>query len=191
MRGGHATGAGNSVAMDAVLAFAVSTEPADDSDFHLPPKPEGAIGELMNGAAEYIGHLCRALAAAPHMHLYIDYGHTGPVIGDTLQAVTGHRYAHPLAAPGQYDLSAQVDFAQIAAAATQAGLTPHGPVTQAEFLGRLGAATRLERLAAGKDLRTIDELQSGLNRLMDPSGMGGRFKAMALASPGLAVPPVF
>jgi len=71
------------------------------------------------------------------------------------------------------------------------GLTTHGPITQGKLLGRLGAAQRLERLAANQDARTLLTLHTGLARLMDPSGMGARFKALALASPGLAVPVVF
>ena len=156
-----------------------------------PAATDGSICELMSGAESHLAQLVETLSAAPHSHLYVDYGHSGPVIGDTLQAVTAHTYVDPLASPGSHDLSAQVDFTQIAEAAKATGLTAHGPITQAEFLGRLGAAARLERLAHGKDLRTIHQLQTGLARLMDPSGMGGRFKVLALSSPGLAVPPVF
>ena len=145
----------------------------------------------MTGATDLIEDIAAALAGAPSYHLYIDYGHLGPVPGDTLQAVSAHRYADPLAAPGEHDLSAQVDFAQIAAAAQANGLTTHGPITQGKLLGRLGAAQRLERLAANQDARTLLTLHTGLARLMDPSGMGARFKALALASPGLAVPVVF
>ena len=128
---------------------------------------------------------------APLYLLLLDYGHVGPVLGDTLQAVRNHRYDHPLAHPGAADLSAQVDFAQVLAAAGKAGFDTYGPITQAEFLGRLGAAERLQRLARGQDARTLNGLQSGLARIMHPDGMGARCKAIALASKGLARPPVF
>ena len=175
------------------LAFTASETPIPPEQLHRLAEPEvpGSICELMSGAADYLRGLAAALADAPQIHLYIDYGHLGPVQGDTLQAVTSHRYVDLLQAPGAHDLSAQVDFAQIGAAAISAGLACFGAITQAEFLGRLGAAARLERLAAGKEARTIHQLQTGLARLMDPSGMGARFKVLALASPGLAVPPVF
>ena len=173
------------------LSFGFSGSPYDGPYGAAQADRDGSICELMSGAQSYLAELAKALAAAPQVHLYVDYGHVGPVVGNTLQAVSAHRYADPLAAPGEHDLSAQVDFAQIGAIATQAGLTAHGPLTQAEFLGRLGAAERLQRLAMRKDARTLHQLQTGLTRLMDPSGMGGRFKAMAFSSPGLAVPPVF
>ncbi len=153
--------------------------------------PDGATREIMSGAQAYLHNLAASLAAAPQIHLYVDYGHVGPVLGDTLQAVTAHHYSDPLEAPGEHDLSAQVDFAQIAAVARANRMNSCGPLVQAELLGRLGAAQRLERLAHGKDARTLHQLQTGLARLMDPSGMGGRFKALALASEGLAAPPVF
>ena len=129
--------------------------------------------------------------AMPLAMLFIDYGHTGPVPGDTLQAVRGHRYVDPLDTPGEADLSAQVDFAQVLDAARAIGLDGYGPISQAAYLGRLGAAERLERLTRGKDAGTVHQLQTGLARLMDPSGMGARFKAIALTSKGLARPPGF
>jgi hypothetical protein len=45
----------------------------------------------------------------------------------------------PLEAPGDVDLSADVDFASLVAAAEDDGGTHvHGPVAQGEFLGRMG-----------------------------------------------------
>ena len=173
------------------MGFVRSAVPVDPAATTLTPHPAGSVCELLTDSTGMLDGLCRALAGASQIHLYIDYGHSGPVLGDTLQAVVAHRYANPLTAPGEQDLSAQVDFTQIAQAAANAGLTPHGPITQAELLGRLGAADRLQRLAANKDARTVHRLQTGLARLMDPSGMGTRFKAIALTSQGLAAPPVF
>ncbi|MGI4878733.1 MAG: class I SAM-dependent methyltransferase, partial [Janthinobacterium lividum] len=56
-------------------------------------------------AAEIGGRLSRHGGAA----LLIDYGHSGPVTGDTLQAVRGHAAAHPFADPGEVDLTAHVE----------------------------------------------------------------------------------
>jgi len=150
--------------------------------------PDGTISEIMSGAAALVAEL--AILSCAYM-LFIDYGHEGPLFGDTLQAVTGHRFEDVLANPGKADLSAHVDFAQVRACATAKGLAGYGPIIQAEFLGRLGAAERLERLAHGKDAAAVQALQMGLARLMQPNGMGGRFKVLALASKGLARPPVF
>ena len=50
--------------------------------------------------------------------------------------------------PGSADLTAHVQFARLARKARAAGLAADGPMTQAEFLGRLGVAERAARLMA-------------------------------------------
>ena len=50
--------------------------------------------------------------------LLIDYGHAITSYGDTLQALRAHRYVDPLAAPGDCDLTAHVDFAAMARSAS-------------------------------------------------------------------------
>ena len=70
--------------------------------------------------------------------LVIDYGYAEHGIGDTLQAVRGHRFVDPLDAPGEADLTAHVDFAALGRALAGAGAGVQGPVTQAAFLNTLG-----------------------------------------------------
>jgi NADH dehydrogenase [ubiquinone] 1 alpha subcomplex assembly factor 7 len=124
--------------------------------------------------------------------LLIDYGHTEPLIGDTLQAVRAHRYEHPLTSPGEADLTMQVDFASFAERVRErTPFATDGPVTQGEFLGALGAVERTSRLMAANPSRA-GEIEAGIARLMSPTGMGTRFKAIGLRSrnlqplPGLA-----
>jgi len=95
-----------------------------------------------------------------------------------------------LAAPGEADLSADVDFAAFAAAAAEAGAVVHGPVQQGRFLQGLGATTRLKVLSARASPAQRRVLEMGLERLLDPKQMGA-FKVLALTSPGLGVPPGF
>ena len=71
-----------------------------------------------------------------------------PATGDTLQAVRRHAWVDPLSRPGLADLTAHVQFAPLARKARAAGLAADGPMTQAEFLGRLGVAERAARLMA-------------------------------------------
>lgn len=122
--------------------------------------------------------------------LIIDYGHVKSNMGDTLQAVRGHAFEHPLASPGEADLSAHVDFEDLALQARNIGFEVDGPVTQAELLGALGIAERASRLMSANPQRA-GEIEAGIARLMSPTGMGTRFKAIGLRSPRLPALPGF
>jgi NADH dehydrogenase [ubiquinone] 1 alpha subcomplex assembly factor 7 len=152
------------------------------------PAPEGAIVELRAGEDELLAAL--AARAVPSAALLIDYGPAVPAFGDTLQAVRGHAYIDPLAEPGAADLTAHVQFAALAEKARAAGLAPDGPITQAEFLGRLGIVERTARLMAANPMRAA-EIEAATQRLMSPGGMGQLFKAMAVRSSALPAPPPF
>jgi SAM-dependent MidA family methyltransferase len=152
------------------------------------PAEQGAIVELRAGEDELLAAL--AARAAPHAALFIDYGPAEPCVGDTLQAVRGHAYTEPLADPGTADLTAHVQFAALARKARAAGLAADGPITQAEFLGRLGIVERTDRLMAANPKRAA-EIEAATQRLMSPGGMGQLFKAMAVRSPSVPVPVPF
>ena len=131
--------------------------------------------------------LSRLAAAGPVAALLVDYGHVGAAVSDTLQAIRAHRWEHPLTSPGEADLSAQVEFASVADTASSFGLAVDGPATQAELLGALGIMERASRLMAANPARAA-AIEAGVARLMSPSGMGTRFKAIGLRSPRL--PPL-
>ena len=90
-----------------------------------------------------------------------------------------HRFEHVLTSPGEADLSAHVDFSAVAEAARGRGLMVDGPTTQAEFLGRLGILERTSRLMTANPARA-NAIETGTARLLDPQGMGTRFKAIGL-----------
>lgn len=153
-----------------------------------PPDPEaGAIIEALAANHEMTA-IGAAARSGPVAALVIDYGHERSAVGDTLQAVRAHRHEHPLTSPGEADLSAQVDFEALAAAARSAGLAVDGPVSQGEFLGRLGIVERASRLMAANPARAGD-IELAVARLIAPTGMGARFKAIGLRSPALAPLP--
>jgi SAM-dependent MidA family methyltransferase len=132
-----------------------------------------------------LGRDLAALTGGPPLAaLFIDYGHTRSDWGDTLQAVRDHRAEHPLACPGQADLSLAVDFAAAAAAFAASGFATDGPVSQTEFLGTLGLAERASRLMAANSARA-NEIETAALRLIAPAGMGGRFKCLGVRSPAL------
>ena len=159
--------------------------PAADAPRHAPAdlKP-GAIVEQRDVSA-ITAALERLAQTAPLAALLIDYGYGSSATGDTLQAMRGQRYEHPLAAPGTADLTAHVDFAAFAADARAAGLAIDGPRTQAEFLGALGIVERTSRLMSANPLAAAS-LEAATARLLAPSGMGTLFKAIGVRSPELA-----
>ncbi len=170
------------------LRFALG--PTVDVDVAGPcerPEP-GAILELRAGEYALLAQL--ALRQAPHVALFIDYGPAESAYGDTLQAVHRHAWVDPLSLPGSADLTAHVQFACLARKARAAGLAADGPITQAEFLGSLGIAERAARLMAANPERA-GEIETGAQRLISPTGMGGLFKVLAVRSGTLPPPPPF
>jgi NADH dehydrogenase [ubiquinone] 1 alpha subcomplex assembly factor 7 len=181
-----------SVGLDASagLAFVDGPRVADAAlPADLPIPAEGDIFESRRDAFAALATLVVKLGA-PVAGLFFDYGHVSPGYGDTLQAVSAHQYRNPLEAPGEADLTAQVDFSSFADALHAHGLACDGPLPQGEFLGRLGAVERASRLMAANPNRA-GEIEAGIARLIAPSGMGGRFQAVGIRSVDLALLPAF
>ena len=149
--------------------------------------PTGAVMTLPSAALALMRLLSRRMIRDGGALLAIDYGHARPGFGDTLQAVSGHRFADPFAAPGEADLTTHVDFSALARAATAEGARVHGPVDQGDFLRAIGLHQRAERLKAGADATQAAAIDLAVARLTDPgrSGMGRLFKALAVADPRL------
>jgi NADH dehydrogenase [ubiquinone] 1 alpha subcomplex assembly factor 7 len=158
----------------------------------LAAAPEGSVYESSAVAAALAAEIGARLAAAPGAALIVDYGRRSPAAGDTLAAIQGGRKdADPLAAPGEADLTAHVDFAALAAALERGRARVWGPVTQGELLTSLGVKARLAALLARASPAQAEPLESGARRLIAPEGMGTLFLALAATSPGLPAPPGF
>lgn len=157
-------------------------------DSRIPDAHAGAIVTVPDYAIadRMIGRWSRVAA------LFIDYGHEEPQEGDTLQAVRNHAFEHPLTSPGEADLTHQVDFHSFRerVQANSHNVIVDGPMTQAEFLGRLGIIQRASRLMAANPGKAA-EIEAGVMRLMSPQGMGTRFKAIGVRSRGLPTLPGF
>jgi SAM-dependent MidA family methyltransferase len=165
----------------------------------LPPDMHPAEGDVFEAGigAEALGRSLLGVRAkrGPLAALFIDYGHERAGLGDSLQAVCAHRIVSPFHAPGETDLSHQVDFAGFARSCRESeeaagGLEVDGPVTQAEFLGRLGIVERASRLMAANPGKAA-EIETGVARLLAPGGMGTRYKAIGIRSRGLPLLPGF
>jgi NADH dehydrogenase [ubiquinone] 1 alpha subcomplex assembly factor 7 len=153
--------------------------------------PAGAVIEVSPAGVGVVRRIAKLISHQGGGGVVIDYGHaSGPAVGDTLQAVRGHRSANPFEAPGSVDLSAHVDFATLAAAAIVAGVRVHGPVTQRDWLGRLGLAQRAAILNRAQPERG-DEIGAAAMRLTSEDAMGTLFKVLGLTAPGWPDPAGF
>jgi NADH dehydrogenase [ubiquinone] 1 alpha subcomplex assembly factor 7 len=152
--------------------------------------PPGSIIETSPAGAAIARTLGARLAAQGGAALIVDYGYSGPAIGETLQAVRGHAPANPFEEPGERDLTAHVDFATLAEAAAAEGAVAAGPVGQGAFLHALGIAARAERLGTASPARRA-ELAAAVARLTAPEQMGTLFKALALRAPAWPQPAGF
>ena len=145
----------------------------------------GAVAEVAPAALSLVSQIAERLAADGGAALILDYGYADADGRPTLQALRRHARHDVLAAPGEADLTAHVDFGSLAACARKAGAEAWGPVEQGVFLEALGIAARAERLQAGASAEQAAEVRAALHRLTAPEEMGRLFKAMILAAPGL------
>ena len=130
----------------------------------------GSVIETSPASVNIVRALAQRLAAQGGAALIIDYGYSGPAIGDTFQAMRNGAFANPYEMPGEHDLTAHVDFGTLAAAAITEGVGAHGPTGQGALLTALGIDARAERLGTAADR----------DRLV--AEMGILFQALALTA---------
>lgn len=169
------------------LAFALAPVPVPPSAIPADRAnaPDGGVYEASPAATALAEDIARTIAARGGAALMIDYGY-GEAGGfsETLQAVSGHRFADALAEPGEDDISAHVDFAALAQAGRRGGASVFGPATQGAFLANIGIVERAEQLMKSNP----DEAQKLLvatERLIGNDQMGRLFKVLAFAPPAL------
>jgi NADH dehydrogenase [ubiquinone] 1 alpha subcomplex assembly factor 7 len=171
------------------LKFGVAPEPIPRFEVLLPPlvraAPAGAVFEWRPDSE--IMKIATRVRDQDGAALVIDYGHLRSDAGDTFQAIARHSFADPLQAPGQADVTAHVDFQALARAAEDLGARVHGPVTQGEFLKRLGIESRAVTLMAKATHEASEDISGALKRLTDSGrgGMGSMFKVLAVSEPQL------
>nr|WP_294528415.1 SAM-dependent methyltransferase [uncultured Rhodopila sp.] len=167
-------------------------QPADAAE--VPPgrdAAEGQIVELNEPARAFAAALAGRLQRHPGAALLVDYGPARSAAGDSLQALARRKPIDPLSAAGSADLTAHVDFADIAQTARSAGAAVQGPVTQGAFLSALGVFRRTEALARGRTPPQAAAVRDGTHRLTGPAAMGDLFKVLAITSPGCGALPGF
>jgi NADH dehydrogenase [ubiquinone] 1 alpha subcomplex assembly factor 7 len=175
---------------DGTLEFGTAADPTPRFEVLLPPlvraAPLGAVFEWRPDAE--IMKIASRVRDQEGAALIIDYGHLRSDAGDTFQAIARHSFTDPLRAPGQADVTAHVDFQALARAAEDIGARVHGPITQGEFLTRLGIETRAVALMAKASHEVSQDVANALKRLIGGgrSGMGSMFKVLGISEPNLA-----
>jgi len=147
--------------------------------------PDGGVYEASPAAAALAEDIARIITAKGGAALLIDYGY-GEAGGfsETLQAVSGHRFAEALAEPGEDDISAHVDFVALAQAGKRGGAAVFGPVTQGMFLAHIGITERAEQLIKANP-GEAEKLVAATERLIGNDQMGQLFKVLAFAPPSV------
>lgn len=115
----------------------------------------------------------------------IDYGYTreeqlaGRHRG-TVKAIRQHSVSgNPYEAPGEQDITADVNFTSLAATAARRGMKPHKLLTQSQFLMGIGEANQFAD--AFEDCRLPQErtkVALQLKHLVTPAGMGESFHVL-------------
>ena len=162
--------------------LAITSAPLRAALAALPPVPAGYRTEINLAALAWIDALAAKLTRG--FALVIDYGFSRAEYyrpertTGTLTGYAQHRRTDDLlAAPGETDLTAHVDFTALAERATTAGLRVAGFTDQHHFIVALGAlhfpATIPDTSASQRELRAF-------KTLMHPQMMGRSFQILAL-----------
>lgn len=173
----------------AQLAFALRPlQSAAQVPAHIKPV-DGDIFEISPASRRIAAALGAHIAQTGGACLAIDYGHARSACGDTLQAVSKHKYAGVLENIGQQDITAHVDFDALATAATKAGAQRWPVMTQEKFLNSLGITARAEQLVQKATPQQRGQIPLDLHRLTAPSAMGSLFKAVCWTQAGGNIVP--
>ncbi len=142
-----------------------------------------AVGDMVEACPDgeaAMAQLAKHIAAYGGAALLLDYGHGETACGDSFQALEGHKYSDPLAAPGRADLTAHVNFPLLAHIAQNHGLTTAPITRQGPFLEALGLSLRAQQLmqtSPGREKQINEERL----RLAAPQHMGALFKVLGVA----------
>ena len=156
--------------------------------YSIHPEPHERV-EVSLVAQRYMNQIAANLQRG--FLIAIDYGYTreeqlaGRHRG-TLKALRQHSIsAHPYEAPGEQDITADVNFTALAATADKHDMQAHKLVTQSQFLMGIGEANQFAD--AFEECRLPQECAKvalQLKHLVTPAGMGESFQVL-IASKGV------
>ncbi|KAJ9474825.1 Protoporphyrinogen oxidase [Pseudozyma hubeiensis] len=112
--------------------------------------------------------------------LIIDYG-DDKAYGSSFRAFRNHSLVPVFESPGSVDLTVNVDFLHLKSALQTTDSRYLGPIDQADFLVGMGLQMRTERLIRGRSGEDEKRIKDAANRLVDETGMGVQYKALAVS----------
>jgi len=146
--------------------------------------PDNYVSEICLAARGLINSLANSLAQG--VMLFVDYGfgarefyHAQRASGTLMCHYRHHAHDDPFFLPGLQDITAHVNFTDIAECGIDAGLELLGYTNQAFFLINSGI-TDLLKDTAPENLRDYLPLSAQLQKLTSPAEMGELFKVIAL-----------
>lgn len=164
---------------DGTLTFGIS--PVAQTSAYLTSRlndtQSGDIVEINDMTQTLISHISRHIQSHGGNAIIVDYGNWTSK-GDTLQTMHRHAYSNLFEQLGEADMTAHVDFEQIANA-SQCAVSQL--CTQQDLLERLGISHRAQTLvSSAKSDAQKNDIITAYRRLTHEEEMGTLFKAIAL-----------
>ncbi|WP_375649431.1 class I SAM-dependent methyltransferase [Bartonella sp. AA78NXGY] len=152
--------------------------------------PDGTIFEHAPLRHQFMKQISHHLVQVTGSALLIDYGACELAFGDTLQALSKHRFRDVFDAPGEHDLTSHVDFSFLKNIALKQGCFAE-IFEQGDFLFKMGLLERANQLGVGKSTPLQDKIRQDIERLSGPDQMGKLFKVLYFSDKNIPIPPQF
>ncbi|WP_336276498.1 class I SAM-dependent methyltransferase [Bartonella sp. CB178] len=152
--------------------------------------PNGTIFEHAPLRYQLIQKISNRLMQTKGSALLIDYGASHLAFGNTLQAISKHKFRDIFDAPGEHDLTSHVDFSFLKMIALEEGCFAE-IFEQGDFLFKMGLLERAKQLGTKKDAILQSKICQDIERLAGPDQMGKLFKVLHMSDKNIPLPPNF
>ncbi|MBB5073221.1 SAM-dependent MidA family methyltransferase [Bartonella callosciuri] len=164
--------------------------PSSFLQFHNSEIPDGTIFEHAPLRHQFMRQISNHLVQVKGSALLIDYGASDLAFGDTLQALSKHKFRDIFDAPGEHDLTSHVGFFFLKKIALEQGCFTQ-ILEQGDFLLKMGLLERAKQLGAGKSATLQNNIRQDIERLAGPDQMGKLFKVLHMSDKNISLPPRF
>ena len=142
---------------------------------------DGTILEISNLSDEYIFKISDILLNNEGIIVLFDYGNNFLIGKSTIKSIKNHKHSEILDNPGHQDISYMINFSYIKNLFISKNLYVYGPFNQGDFFKSLGIKQRKDNIIK-TNLDKKNQLENGLNRIIDNDKMGKLFKVLIASS---------